>query len=81
MVGQRNALRQKSMVSDAAKLLRLAQELNASFSGGGPELSAQERLRRFAEIERLAKNVREKMQYAGAASDPFPGTFTVTPGP
>lgn len=68
---QLNVLRQKSMISDAAKLLRLAQELNAAMLNEGAPLSPQERLHRVAEIEKLAKNVKEKMRYAASAPEPF----------
>jgi ribosomal protein S7 len=61
-----NEMRQKSMKDDAAKLLRLAQELNAAISKNGPALSPEERLHRIAEIEKLAKQVKSKMSYANA---------------
>jgi hypothetical protein len=53
------------MVSDADRLLRLAQELNDDASASA--LAPADRMRKAAEIERLAKEVREKM------------TFTITP--
>lgn len=67
-----NELRQKSMVADAAKLLRLAHELNDAVAAGeSGSMSAQERLRRAGEIEKLAKDVKSKMIYAmSAAPDP-----------
>jgi hypothetical protein len=56
-----NAERQKTMVADTDKLLKLAKELNeeVTHSNSG-ELSAGQ-LRKVAEIEKLAHNVRDKM--------------------
>ena len=66
---QLNQLRQKSMVSDAEKLLRLAEELNNDANTAA--LSPGDRMRKAAEIERLAKEVKDKMTYAiGTPSDP-----------
>jgi hypothetical protein len=69
---QLNAIRQKSIRDDAAKLLRLAQELNASISNSGPTLSPEERMHRAAEIEKLAKQVKTKMSYVNS---PVPDKF------
>lgn len=59
-----NQLRQKRLVADTNKLLKLAEELNASGIAGHPVLSPAERLRKLAQIEKLAKSVREKMSYS-----------------
>jgi hypothetical protein len=63
-INQLNQNRQKAMVSDAEKLLRLAQELNNDANAGGASLSPAERMHKAAEIEKLAKGVKEKMTYA-----------------
>ena len=74
---QLNLLRQKAMVSDADKLLRLAQELDNDAKGDASKLSPAERMRKAAEIERLAKEVREKMTYSiGAPPEPS-GPFAI----
>ncbi len=62
-----NVIRQKSMVSDAQRILRLAQELNDDANASTSALTPAERLRKAAEIERLAKGVKEKMTYAVGA--------------
>lgn len=62
-----NIMRQKSLVSDTEKLLRLAQELNAADASGRSPLSSPERMRRLAEIEKLAKSVRSKMSFAAGS--------------
>jgi len=59
-----NAERQKSMVSDANKLLRLAREFNAEVTSGDSGLSPAQQAHKAAEIEKLAHNVREKMSFA-----------------
>jgi hypothetical protein len=56
-----NAARQKSMVSDSNKLLKLAGELNAEVSRANPESLTRAQLRKLGEIEKLARGVKEKM--------------------
>jgi hypothetical protein len=59
-----NAERQKQMVSDAARLLKLAQELNSEIASANTGAFTPDQLRKIGEIERLARNVREKMTSA-----------------
>lgn len=67
-----NEIRQKALVAETEKLLRLARELNAAVSDKDSQMSAEERLRRVAEIEKLAKDVKSKMIFSfGVAPDPF----------
>jgi hypothetical protein len=57
-----NAERQKSLVADTVKLLKLANELNAEIAkeeGSGPTPAE---IRKIADIEKLARNVKEKMK-------------------
>lgn len=56
-----NAERQKSLVSDTNKLLRLTAELNSQINGTHPARLSEAQLRMVAEIEKLARNIREKM--------------------
>lgn len=71
-----NVIRQKSMITDAEKLLQLAKELNDDASGGHT-LSPSDRIHKAGEIEKLAKNVKEKMTYvAGSGPTPSPN-FTI----
>jgi hypothetical protein len=56
-----NADRQKSMVSDTNKLLKLVTELNAEVSNANSDMLSSDQLRKLAEIEKLAHNVKEKM--------------------
>ncbi len=70
-----NAERQKSMVSDTEKLLKLARELNAEVAAGTANSLTAGQLRKVAEIEKLAHNVKKKMAYSvgggPVAPDPF----------
>lgn len=59
-----NAQRQKSMVSDADKLLKLAKELNDEVASGDSATLTDAQLRKVAEIAKLAKSVKEKMRYS-----------------
>lgn len=60
--------RLKSMNSDAEKLLRLARELNAKIDQTGSRSLSREDLSKVAEIEKLAHNVKWKMQLAADAN-------------
>lgn len=70
-----NADRHKAMISDADKLLRLAQELNATLAAGSSGMPPAERIHKAAEIEKLARQVKDKMTYAAelpaTAAPPF----------
>src|SRR5581483_11545101 len=63
-----NVMRQKSMVSDTEKLLRLAQELNKDIEASNTTTLTPVELRKLADIEKLARNVKQKMSisYSGA---------------
>lgn len=78
LLGQLNAERQKSMVSDANKLLRLAQELNADLARGDSGSPTNQQARKAAEIEKLARNVREKMSYAAGMSIELSSPFNAS---
>jgi hypothetical protein len=56
-----NAERQKAMVLDANKLLRLVNELNAEIASNKEDSLTPAQLRKVVEIEKLAHNVKEKM--------------------
>ena len=59
-----NAERQKSIVSDTAKLLKLAKELNDEMASADSTAMTDAQLRKVAEIGRLAKSVKEKMSFS-----------------
>jgi hypothetical protein len=57
-----NAQRHKSMVSDSNKLLKLARELEDEVSRTNPDSFTPAELRKVAEIEKLARSVKEEMK-------------------
>ncbi len=59
---QLNLVRQKELVSDTAKLLQLARELNDQITDDSPMTDAQ--MRKVSEIAKLARSVKEKMTFA-----------------
>jgi hypothetical protein len=60
-----NAARQKELVSDTAKLLKLAQELNEEVTAAEDSTNmTADQLRKLAEIGKLARSVREKMTFS-----------------
>jgi hypothetical protein len=56
-----NRERQKEMISDTNKLLRLAMELNDEIAANNTGALTWDQLHKMAEIEKLARNVKEKM--------------------
>lgn len=78
-----NEERQKSMASDAGKLLQLVTELNEEIARSNSGELTPEQLHMVAEIEKLAHNVRDKMATSlrgpqpsgmGMPGQPFPPT-------
>ncbi len=59
-----NEERQKNIVSDAAKLLKMVKVLNSELESGNPASFTPEQLREISEIEKLAHSVKEKMSFA-----------------
>lgn len=62
--------RLKSMTADAGKLLKLARELNKKIESGGAGSLSDEDLRKLAQIEKLAKEVKSKMELATSGNRP-----------
>ncbi len=65
-----NNERQKEMVSDTNKLLKLAKELNDEIAAKNAGALTLDQLHKIAEIEKLARGVKEKM--AEGAGQPEP---------
>jgi hypothetical protein len=59
-----NADRQKSLVTDSEKLLKLAHALNDEIEKTHPDSLTPSQLHTVAEIEKLAHGVKEKMSYS-----------------
>jgi hypothetical protein len=73
-----NIDRQKSLVSDTNKLLKLAGELDAEIKRGNSGALTAAQLRKLAEIEKLARSVKDKMSYpveVAPAFRPTPPVF------
>jgi hypothetical protein len=56
-----NIQRQKQMISDSDKLLKLARELNEEVAKENTGTLTLDELHKIAEIEKLARNVRQRM--------------------
>lgn len=70
-----NAERQKALVLDAEKLLRLAKELNDEMAANESGTMSGEQLHKVEEIGKLAKSVKEKMSFSVGSSP----TLTIQP--
>ena len=70
-----NADRQKTMVSDADKLLKLAGQLNVEVSTANQGELTPAQLKKISEIEKLARKVREKMSTSVRGTPMNPGTY------
>jgi hypothetical protein len=74
-----NAERQKQMVSDANKLLKLARELNDEVASANSGAFTPDQLRKIGEIEKLARSVRERMTSGVGESNIAPAPGLVYP--
>ncbi|MGO9336354.1 MAG: hypothetical protein ACLPY1_02490 [Terracidiphilus sp.] len=70
-----NADRQKSLVSDTNKLLRLVNELNAEIARSNTGSLTSVQLHKLAEIEKLAHNVKYKMSTSVRSTPAFQPPF------
>jgi hypothetical protein len=59
-----NRERQKSLISDTNKLLKLAGELDIEIQKGNPGALSSSQLRKLESIEKLAHSVKDKMSYS-----------------
>jgi hypothetical protein len=60
-VQQRNTMRQVKLLTDTNKLLALVSSFNQEASKGDGAMSPEETAKRAAEIEKLARSVKEEM--------------------
>ncbi|MGA7106739.1 MAG: hypothetical protein WBV28_05150 [Terracidiphilus sp.] len=56
-----NEERQKAIVSDTERLLKLVRELNTEIASGSADTLTATQVRNLVEIEKLARNVKQKM--------------------
>jgi hypothetical protein len=59
-----NEERQKSLVADTAKLLKLARELDEEVARTDPADLTPDQLRKISDMEKLARSVKQKMSLA-----------------
>jgi hypothetical protein len=71
-----NSERQKSLVSDTNKLLKLARELDEEVNSTKPDSLTAAQLRKVAEIEKLARSVKEKMSASMRGFPDFPQSLS-----
>jgi hypothetical protein len=67
-----NRERQKEMISDTNKLLKLTMELNDEIAANNTGTLTWDQLHKMAEIEKLARNVKEKMANGVGQMGPTP---------
>jgi hypothetical protein len=67
-----NRERQKEMISDTNKLLKLTMELNDEIAANNTGTLTWDQLHKMAEIEKLARNVKEKMADGVGQMGPTP---------
>jgi len=76
-----NIERHKSMVSDTEKLLKLARQLDAEIASNSSDALTPEEVRKVAEIEKLAHNVKAKMAQSFGGGPVFRPTPIPLSGP
>lgn len=74
-----NTERQKAVVSDTDKLLKLATELNQEIGESNPTTLTPVELRKIAEIEKLARNVKQKMSISFTGGPSFDEPISTRP--
>jgi hypothetical protein len=70
-----NAERQKNMVSDADKLLKLATQLNAEVAAAHESELTAAQLKSISEIEKLARKVKDRMSLSVRGAPLYPGAM------
>jgi len=74
-----NTDRQKTLVSDAEKLLKLAKELNDEVTNKSGPMTG-EQLHKLDEIGKLARSVKEKMSFSVGGFPSLNPPLTIQPG-
>jgi len=75
-----NTERQKALVSDTEKLLRLARELNDEVAANDSARLTGEQLHKLDEIGKLARSVKEKMSFSVGGFPSLNSPLTIPPG-
>lgn len=66
-----NAQRQKAMVADTNRLVKMASDLNAQINSQQHSQLTSDQVRQLAEIEKLAHSIRDKMSTSIKQPQPF----------
>jgi len=74
-----NAERQKALVSDTEKLLKLAKELNDEVAENSSGTMSSGQLHKVEEIGKLARNVKEKMSFSVGGFPSLNTPLTIQP--
>ena len=74
-----NAERQRSIVSETEKLLKLARELNDEVAESDSSSMTDQQMRKVEEIAKLAKSVKEKMSFSVGGFPNVNTPMTVNP--
>jgi hypothetical protein len=74
-----NKERQKAIVSDTNKLLKLAGELSAEVQKSKDASLTPEQVRKWAEVEKLAHSVKDKMSYSVRGTPAYEGPSPMLP--
>jgi hypothetical protein len=75
-----NAQRQKDLISDTEKLLKLAKELNEEVAANASDSLSDAEVRKVSEIGKLAKSVKEKMSFSVGGYPALNSPLTIPPG-
>ncbi len=75
-----NAERQRALISDTEKLLRLARELKDELGANESGAMTGEQLHKLDEIGKLAKSVKEKMSFTVGGYPSLSAPLTIQPG-
>jgi hypothetical protein len=79
LVAMLNAARQRSLVSNTDKLVKLARELDDEVAATKATNMTESELRKVARIEKLARSVKEEMRYSVIGGPTAQETRTVAP--
>jgi hypothetical protein len=75
-----NAERQKTLISDTEKLVKLAKQLNDEMADTGSGEMTGQQLHKVEEIAKLAKSIKEKMSYSVGGYPSVNPPLTMEPG-
>lgn len=75
-----NAERQRGLISDTEKLVKMARELNDEMAENGSEAMTTEQVHKVEVIGKLAKSIKEKMSFSVGGYPSIEPPLTIQPG-